>query len=103
MNRRPSGGGQLILFPGASVGAAAPSPGRRRRPRPASRSARMAERLDALAAAAEREAAESRRAGDSIGARAARDRASGARRAAELLRAGPTRVAEVLGGRHEAA
>ena len=57
MNRRPSGGGQLILFPGAVAGAPAASPGRRRRPRPASRSARMAERLDALAAAAEREAA----------------------------------------------
>jgi hypothetical protein len=103
MNRRPSGGGQLILFPGATAGAVAASPGRRRRPRPASRSARMAERLDALAAAAEREAAESRRAGDSMGARAAGDRASGARRAAELLRAGPAGVADVLGGRHEAA
>ena len=101
MNRRPSGGGQLILFPGATAGAVAP--GRRRRPRPASRSARMAERLDALAAAAEREAADSRRAGDAMGARAAGDRASGARRAAELLRAGPAGVADVLGGRHEAA
>jgi hypothetical protein len=103
MNRRPSGGGQLILFPGAAPSPGAASPGRRRRPRPASRSARMAERLDALAAAAEREAAEHRRAGDAIGARAAGDRAAGARRAAELLRAGPAGVADVLGGRHEAA
>ena len=63
----------------------------------------MAERLDALAAAAEREAAESRRAGDAIGSPRGRDRASGARRAAELLRAGPAGVADVLGGRHEAA
>ena len=101
MSRRPSGGGQLILFRGAAPGAAAPA--RRRRLRPAGRSARMAERLDTLAAAAEREAAEHRRAGDAVGARAAWDRASGARRAAELLRAGPTGVAEVLGGHHEAA
>ncbi len=103
MSRRPSGGGQLILFPGGAPGALAASPARRRRPRPASRSARMAERLDALVAAAEREAVEHRRAGDSVGERAAWDRASGARRAAELLRAGPTGVAEVLGGHHEAA
>lgn len=103
MTRRPSGGGQLILFRGAAAGGATASPGRRRRPRPASRSARMAERLDALAAAAEREALEHRRAGDAVGARAAWDRASGARRAAELLRAGPAGVAEVLGGHHEAA
>ena len=103
MSRRPSGGGQLILFPGGAPGALAASPARRRRPRPASRSARMAERLDALVAAAEREAS-------STGARVTRWESarpgtgrSGARRAAELLRAGPTGVAEVLGGHHEAA
>ena len=103
----PDTQGQLILFPGAETAGAAPArrrpppPGRRRRP--ASRSARMAERLDELAAAAEREMAESHRAGDVPGASAARERALGARRAAELLRAGPRGVAEVLGGHHEAA
>ena len=103
----PDGEGQLILFPGADAltripPGARPVPSRRRRP-PASRAARMAERLDDLAAVAEREMAESHRAGDMMGASAARDRALGARRAAELLRAGPRGVADVLGGRHEAA
>lgn len=103
----PDGEGQLILFPGVETSAGIPArtrpaPARRRR-RPASRSARMAERLDDMAAAAEREMAESLRAGDMLGANAARDRALGARRAAELLRAGPLGVADVLGGRHEAA
>ncbi len=104
----PDGEGQLILFPGAEAltrpSATGPRGGAPRRRRlPASRSARMAERLDDLAAAAEREMAESHRAGDMMGASAARDRALGARRAAELLRAGPRGVADVLGGRHEAA
>jgi hypothetical protein len=89
--------GQLLLF------RAAPGQDRRRgRPR-LSRSARMAARLDELAAGAEREALEARRAGDAVGARAARDRAEGARRAAEILRAGPTGVADVIGGRGRAA
>jgi len=43
------------------------------------------------------------RRGDAISAKAAHDRARGARRAAELLRAGPSGVAEVLGGQNEAA
>jgi hypothetical protein len=63
----------------------------------------MAARLDELAEAAEREALEHRRAGDAVGARAARDRAAGARRAAQLLRAGPAGVAEVIGGSERAA
>jgi hypothetical protein len=63
----------------------------------------MAQRLDELAAVADREAADSARAGDAVSARAARDRAEGARRAAELLRAGPAGVADVLAGRTEAA
>ena len=95
--RSPHSQGQLILFPGAE------RPPRRERPRRRSRSARMAQRLDDLALAAEREAAESRRAGDAVSARAARDRAEGARRAAELLRAGPAGIADVLGGHTEAA
>ncbi len=96
--RSTSSQGQLILFPGAA------RPGRPpERPRRRSRSARMAQRLDDLAVAAEREAIEARRAGDPVSARAARDRAAGARRAAELLRAGPAGVADVMGGRTEAA
>lgn len=95
--RSPSSRGQLILFPGAD------RPARDDRPRRRSRSARMAQRLDDLATAAELEAIESARAGDSVSTRAARDRAEGARRAAEMLRAGPAGVADVLGGRTEAA
>lgn len=100
MNRSDPDAGQLFLFPGALAEAPARPAARPGQP---GRSARMAERLDELAAAAEREAYEHRRAGDRIGARAARDRAAGARRAAELLRAGPTGVADVLGGHPEAA
>lgn len=99
-SRTTTGGGpQLILFP------AERRPAARRRPgsRAPTRSERMAERLDALAAAAERRARAARRAGDMLEARAAEDEARGARRAAEIVRAGPGRVAEVLGGRPEAA
>ncbi len=95
--RSPSSQGQLILFPGADRSV------RRERPARRSRTARKAQQLDELAVAAEREAIEARRAGDQVSARAARDRARGARRAAELLRAGPGGVADVLGGRTEAA
>ncbi|WP_217915243.1 hypothetical protein [Miltoncostaea marina] len=100
---------QLLLFPGAPAPGdaqtaggqvAAGRPPRRRRLSPA---ARKAAALDRLAEAAERELAEAWRAGDAMGARAAHERARGARRAAELLRAGPSGVAEVLGGHHEAA
>ncbi len=56
----------------------------------------MAERLDRIAEEAEREAVHARRAGDTIGARAARDRAADARRAAALLRAGPAGVGKLL-------
>jgi hypothetical protein len=86
--------GRLFAFPEQS-----PSRDRSRGP---SRSARKAARLDELAQEAERQMAESRRAGDAVGFREAKDRALGARRAAELLRAGPAGVADVLGG-HEAA
>lgn len=95
--------GQLILFPGAETPAGGAAPNGRPRRRATTPAARKAERLDQMARAAEREMAESYRAGDMLGAGAARDRALGARRAAELLRAGPRGVADVLGGRHEAA
>ena len=95
--RSPPSHGQLILFPGVAEPVPAPAP---RRP---TRVERKARELDRIAAVAERELAESWRSGDAVGARAAHDRARGARRAAELLRAGPAGVAELLGGRHEAA
>jgi hypothetical protein len=69
--------------------------GRRRAPRPG-RNARMATRLEALAEAALQEAAAARDQGDAVTARAAEERAAGARRAAALLRAGPGHVSEVL-------
>jgi hypothetical protein len=89
--------GQLILFPGA---APATPPRRPRRPGPA---ARKAEQLDRMAVAAERELADAWRSGDMVAAQAAHDRARGARRAAEILRAGPDGVAEVIAGQTAAA
>ena len=99
--RSPTPQGQLILFPGAPTPPTPPAaPARPRRPGPA---ARKAAQLDRIAEAAERELTESWRAGDVVGARAAHERARGARRAAQLLRAGPAGVARVLGGHTEAA
>ena len=92
--------GQLILFPGVEATPTPAAPARRRRP---SRVERKVAELERIAAAAEREMADSFRRGDAVSAKAAHDRARGARRAAEILRAGPTGVAEVLGGHHEAA
>jgi len=92
--------GQLILFPGvAEPAATAPAP----RPRRPGRVERKVAELGRIAETAEREMADAFRRGDPISAKAAHDRARGARRAAELLRAGPSGVAEVLGGHHEAA
>ena len=94
MRSPTSSPGQLILFPGAP-----PAPARHRPPRRrAGPSARKAGQLDRLAQAAERELAEAWRAGDAVAARAARERARGARRAAQILRAGPAGVAEVISG-----
>ena len=90
--------GQLILFPGADPRPSAP----RRAPRP-TRTQRKAEQLDRIAEAAERELADAWRSGDAVSARAAHERARGARRAAQILRAGPSGVAEVLGGHSTAA
>ena len=89
---------QLILFPGAEARPSTPA----RPPRP-SRVERKAAQLDRIAEEAERELKESFRAGDAVSARAAHDRARGARRAAQILRAGPGGVAEVLGGHSTAA
>jgi hypothetical protein len=93
--------GQLILFPGVAEPAAAPAPAPR--PRRPSRVERKVAELGRIAETAEREMADAFRRGDAISAKAAHDRARGARRAAELLRAGPSGVAGVLGGHHEAA
>ena len=90
--------GQLILFPGAE-----PRPAAQTRPPRPTRTQRKAEQLDRIAEAAERELAESFRAGDAVSAKAAHDRARGARRGAQILRAGPGGVAEVLGGHSTAA
>ncbi len=90
--------GQLILFPGADP--RPPAPGRTPRP---SRAERKARELDRIAEQAERELADAWRAGDAVSALAAHERARGARRAAQILRAGPTGVAEVLGGHSTAA
>ncbi|HMO00884.1 MAG TPA: hypothetical protein PKD59_15840 [Miltoncostaeaceae bacterium] len=92
--------GQLILFPGIAE-APAPAPAARRR-RP-TRVERKVLELERIAEAAEREMADGFRRGDAVSAKAAHDRARGARRAAEILRAGPGGVAGVLGGHHEAA
>jgi hypothetical protein len=94
--------GQLILFPGVSE-APAPAPAAPPRRRRLTRVERKVAELERIAEAAEREVSDSFRRGDAISARAAHDRARGARRAAEILRAGPSGVAGVIGGHHEAA
>lgn len=96
--------GQLILFtPPARAGESARRRSRRRRLRgtagPGSR-LRMAARLEAMAEAAEREMRECRRAGDRMREREARDRAAGARRAAQILRAAPGGIASIIDGSH---
>jgi hypothetical protein len=90
---------QLLLFTAPDRPAERPRLRRRRTERPGGRP-RMIARLESLAETAEREARDCRRAGDMVGARAARDRAVGARRAAEILRAGPDGVATILNSSH---
>jgi hypothetical protein len=60
------------------------------------RNARIAERTDRIAERAAAEARDRLRAGDAVGARAAWDRCTAARRAARMLRTGPGGVREVL-------
>ena len=83
---------QLALFV-APGGGTAPRSGR---PPRLGRNARMALRLEELAAEADREAEECRRAGDLLGQRRARERARDARRSAHVLRTGPRGVADLL-------
>ncbi len=73
--------GQLILFPGVEPAAAGGARGGGARRRPTTAVARKAERLEQMARAAEREMAESYRAGDMPVPGAGRRRARGARRA----------------------
>ncbi len=94
----PTGATQLTL-----VGAPeAPPPhivrtGARRRPRARlGRNDRMAERLDMVAIQAERDAAAAVMAHDDVTAREMLERAQAARRAASLLRAGPSGVRDLL-------
>jgi hypothetical protein len=96
----PNAASQLLLFTAPTRPAERPRIRRRRTERPGGGRPRMVARLESLAEAAEREARDCRRAGDMIGARAARDRAVGARRAAEILRAGPGGVATILNSSH---
>ena len=56
----------------------------------------MAERLDGIAIEAQRDAAEAVMAHDEVCAREALERASAARRAAALLRAGPSGVRDLM-------
>jgi hypothetical protein len=60
------------------------------------RNERMAERLDVIAAQAQRDAVQAVMAHDDITARDMLDRASAARKAASLLRAGPSGVRDLL-------
>lgn len=103
--RTPSSEGQLILFaaPDRTRTADARRARRRRTGRGNRESGsrlRMAERLESLAEAAEREMRECRRAGDRMRERDARDRAAGARRAAQILRAAPGGIADIIDGSH---
>lgn len=92
---------QMALFRSPSPSGRARRRARNRPPvaRPGRRE-QLATQLDALAAGAERECREHRRSGDAVRARAAHDRAVGARRAAEVLRAGPGGVAELIERAH---
>jgi len=81
--------GQLMLVPGGGSTW-------RGRARGGGRNSRMAQRLDVLAAAAEREARAARRDGDAVSARRATERAHDARRAAAMLRAGPAGVGKIM-------
>lgn len=95
--------GQLILFSAPARSAEHQAQRQRRRPRPGANPGgrtRMIERVETLAERAEREERSCRRHGDMLGARAAHDRAIGARRAAQILRAGPGNIGALIDGSH---
>ncbi len=86
---------RLITTPDEAHEVVHPTP---RRPRASrqGRNLRMAERLDQIAIETQRNAAEAVMAHDDISAREFLDRASAARKAAALLRAGPSGVRDLM-------
>ena len=96
-SKQPAGAAQLRLIttPDDMREVSAP-PARRPRPSRRGRNLRMAERLDQIAIEAQRDAAQAVMAPDDVTAREDLDRASAARKAAALLRAGPSGVRELL-------
>ena len=96
-SKQPLGAAQLRLIttPDDMREVSAP-PTRRPRASRQGRNLRMAERLDQIAIEAQRDAAQAVMAHDDVTAREYLDRASAARKAAALLRAGPSGVRELL-------
>ena len=96
-SKQPRGAAQLRLIttPDDMREVSAP-PVRRPRTSRQGRNVRMAERLDQIAIDAQRDAAQAVMAHDDVTARELLDRASAARKAAALLRAGPSGVREML-------
>ncbi len=92
------GGAQLTLVSTPPVATETITPAAvRRRPRTRmGRNARMAERLEMIAVQAERDAAAAVMAHDDVTAREMLERSQAARKAASLLRAGPSGVRELL-------
>lgn len=97
-HEQPRESAQLTLVSTAPVAPEAIArPGARRRPRTRmGRNARMAERLEKIAMQADRDAAAAVMAHDDVTARAMLERSTAARRAASLLRAGPSGVRDLL-------
>jgi hypothetical protein len=95
--KQRGGSAQLTLISSPGVAPAGEAQSVRRRPRTRmGRNERMAERLDGIALQAQRDAAAAVMAHDDVTAREMLDRASAARKAASLLRAGPSGVRDLL-------
>jgi hypothetical protein len=95
--KQREGSAQLTLISSPEAAPVAVARPHRQRPRTRmGRNERMAERLDGIAAQAQRDAAEAVMAHDDVTARDMLDRASAARKAASLLRAGPSGVRDLL-------
>jgi hypothetical protein len=86
----------LVSTPEVVKDAIAPAAVRRRPRARMGRNERMADRLDTIAIQAERDAADAVMAHDDVTARELLERAQAARRAASLLRAGPSGVRDLL-------
>lgn len=95
---QPQGGAQLTLVstPDVVPEKIAPAAVRRRPRTRMGRNQRMAERLDMIAIQAERDAAAAVMAHDDVTAREMLERSQAARKAASLLRAGPSGVRDLL-------